>query len=68
MVGGAKARGLPNDTLLVYTPKVEGKWRNVTLPHGHFWNEIVHPGTWVIQSAPCSQTFARRVLAQKLRA
>lgn len=58
MAGGAAARGLPNDTALVYTPNVdpsEGGWRNVTLPHGYFWNEIINPGMGSASGPPLSR-------------
>ncbi len=38
MVGGGSARGLPNDTVVVYTPVGEGS-ENVILPYGSFVNQ-----------------------------
>jgi hypothetical protein len=38
MVGGGSARGLPNDTVTVYTPVGEGMDK-VVLPYGSFVNQ-----------------------------
>jgi hypothetical protein len=45
LVGGAEARGLPNDTVVAYTPADDIGWNHVALPFGYFSSNLKYSGT-----------------------
>lgn len=49
LVGGAEARGMPNDTVVAYTPlgaSLRDRLRNVPLPFGYFSSTLNYSGTY----------------------
>ncbi|CAL8472050.1 g11592 [Coccomyxa elongata] len=46
LIGGAAAKGTPEDTVVVYTPAVLDNgiyMANLTIPPGYFWSDVIEP-------------------------
>lgn len=46
LIGGATAKGTPEDTEVVYTPAVLDNgiyMANLTIPPGYFWSDVIEP-------------------------